>query len=156
MLPEAGELLDECRRRGLRIATAESCTGGLLASLLTELSGSSAVFERGFVTYSNESKIEMLGVKRAVIDAQGAVSELVALEMAEGAIAHSRADLAVSITGIAGPSGGSDEKPVGLVHFGCAQRGAPTLHDCHVFSGSRAEIRGDAVAHAVRMLKSIV
>ncbi len=119
----ARRLLELCRAQGLRIATAESCTGGLVAGALTEITGSSDVLDRGFVTYSNDAKAAMLGVPRELISHHGAVSEEVARAMAEGALAHSGAELAVAITGIAGPNGGSAEKPVGLVHFGCAARG---------------------------------
>ena len=118
LLREAESLLEACRTRGLKLATAESCTGGLIAALLTEIPGSSDVVERGFVTYSNEAKSEELGVPADLIAAHGAVSEPVARAMAEGALAHSHADLAVSVTGVAGPGGGSAAKPVGLVHLG--------------------------------------
>ena len=120
LLAAAREVLDLGRARGLKIATAESCTGGLVATLLTEVAGSSDVFERGFVTYSNAAKLELLGVSEATLAAHGAVSEPTAREMALGALAHSRARIAVSVTGVAGPGGGSAEKPVGLVHLACA------------------------------------
>lgn len=113
---------------GWMLATAESCTGGLIAGTLTEISGSSAVVERGFVTYSNEAKTEMLGVHADLIRSEGAVSMRVAIAMAEGALDRSRADVAVSVTGVAGPGGGSPEKPVGLVHFGFARRGFAAWH----------------------------
>ena len=119
----AAALLDRCRAEGLRIATAESCTGGLIAALLTEIPGSSAVVERGFVVYSNDAKVELLGVPAATLALHGAVSEATARAMAEGALKASRADIAVSVTGVAGPDGGSPEKPVGLVWFGCARKG---------------------------------
>lgn len=112
----------------LTLATAESCTGGLVGGALTAVPGSSAVLERGFITYSNAAKAEILDVPKEVLNAHGAVSEAVARAMAEGALAHSRADVAVAITGIAGPGGGSAEKPVGLVHFACARRDRPTRH----------------------------
>ena len=117
MLRQARELLAAAERSGVRLATAESCTGGLIAGCLTELAGSSAVVDRGYVVYDNRAKCEMLGVGADLLAAHGAVSEPVARAMAEGALAHARADIAVSITGIAGPSGGSETKPVGLVHF---------------------------------------
>jgi nicotinamide-nucleotide amidase len=121
-------LIGAYTERGLKIVTAESCTGGLVAGLLTEVPGSSAVVERGFVTYSNEAKSELLGIPPDVIAAQGAVSEAVARAMAQGALSHSRADVAVAITGIAGPGGATQFKPVGLVHFGLAARGQNIIH----------------------------
>ena len=123
LIASAGALLDLCRAKGFKIATAESCTGGLVAALLTEIAGSSDVVERGLVTYSNEAKRELLGVAAETLAAHGAVSEATAREMAAGALRASRADLAVAITGVAGPGGGSAEKPVGLVHFACAGPG---------------------------------
>lgn len=125
LVPLAQELIDRCKEKGLTVATAESCTGGLIAGLLTEIPGSSAVMERGFVTYSNEAKMEMLGVARSLLEKHGAVSREVAIAMAEGVLRHSPADLALSVTGIAGPDGGSAQKPVGLVHFGFMRRGRP-------------------------------
>ncbi|WP_417767666.1 CinA family protein [Stappia sp.] len=124
----AARVIREFANAGRMLATAESCTGGLIAGVLTEISGSSAVVERGFVTYSNEAKTEMLGVPADLIASDGAVSMRVAIAMAEGALARSRADVAVSVTGVAGPGGGSPEKPVGLVHFGFARRGFATRH----------------------------
>ena len=120
----AAALLDRCRAAGLTIATAKSCTGGLVAGLLTEIPGSSAVFERGFVVYSNEAKEELLGIPAETLARHGAVSEPTARAMAEGALKASRADIAVSVTGVAGPDGGTAEKPVGLVWFALARRGA--------------------------------
>ena len=122
LIHQAKAVLDGCRDGGLKLATAESCTGGLIAAVLTDIAGSSAVFERGFVTYSNAAKAELLGVPMDLIDRHGAVCEQVARAMAEGALARSRADIAVSVTGIAGPRGGTAEKPVGLVHFATARR----------------------------------
>ncbi len=147
-----GELLAACRQRKLKLTTAESCTGGLVAAALTAVAGSSAAFERGFVTYSNEAKTEILGVPKTMIDRHGAVSEPVARAMAEGAIAHSRADLAVAITGVAGPDGGTAEKPVGLVHFATARRGGATLAEMRLFPGDRDSIRIAAVAAALRLI----
>ena len=135
LLTDATELLELCRRAGLRIATAESCTGGLIAGCLTEIAGSSDVVERGFVTYSNEAKQEMLGVPRMLINLNGAVSEKVAVAMAEGALKHSLADISVAVTGVAGPGGGSKEKPVGLVHIACAGRGRETSGHSSYFPG---------------------
>jgi nicotinamide-nucleotide amidase len=124
----AAVLLDKCRSRGFKIATAESCTGGMVAALLTSIAGSSDVFDRGFVTYSNESKKRMLSVSDEVISEFGAVSRECSLAMVHGAIFESAATLAVSITGVAGPGGGSPSKPVGLVHFACARRNGATMH----------------------------
>jgi nicotinamide-nucleotide amidase len=141
------------KNKGLKAATAESCTGGLVAAALTDVPGSSDVFDRGFVTYSNAAKIDLLGVPGAVIDAQGAVSSQTAVAMAEGALAHSLADVAVAVTGVAGPGGGSAEKPVGLVHFACARRGAATVHVERRFGPlTRAEIREAAVGQALDLL----
>jgi nicotinamide-nucleotide amidase len=154
MLEAARELLKDCAARGLKFATAESCTGGLVAGLITEIPGSSATLERGFVTYSNEAKSELLGVPPALIAAHGAVSEPVARAMAEGALAHSRAELAVSVTGIAGPDGGGGAKPVGLVHFAIARRGRPTVHLEQRFGDlGRSEIRMRSVAVALDLLR---
>jgi len=151
----ATTLLQACRARGWMVATAESCTGGLVAALLTEIPGSSDVVERGFVTYSNEAKSEMLGVSAAVIAGQGAVSQPVARAMAEGALAHSRAQVAVSITGIAGPGGGSAAKPVGLVHFGLAVRDRPTEHLERRYGDlGRVQVRARAVEDALALLEA--
>jgi nicotinamide-nucleotide amidase len=145
-------LLAQARYWGLRIATAESCTGGMVAAALTDIPGSSDVFERGFVTYSNAAKVEMLGVRPATLAAHGAVSEQVALEMAEGALAHSAAGLAVSITGIAGP-GGSEFKPEGRVCFALARAGQPTFCQTVEFGAKgRAKVRKAATAHALELL----
>ncbi|CAO4168915.1 CinA family protein [Methylorubrum populi] len=139
-----------------RIVTAESCTGGLVAGLLTAVPGSSAVMERGFVTYSNEAKAEAIGVPMDMILRHGAVSEPVARAMADGALAASRAEVAVAVTGIAGPGGGSADKPVGLVHFGLAVRGGPTRHAERRFGDlGRAEIRRLSVAEALALLESV-
>jgi nicotinamide-nucleotide amidase len=154
ILRQAEGVLAACRAAGLRIATAESCTGGLIAAALTAIAGSSDVVDRGFVTYSNAAKTEMLGVPADLIDAEGAVSEPVARRMAEGALAHSAADVSVSVTGIAGPGGGSAAKPVGLVWFGLARRGTATLTLRQVFPGDRAEVRRAAVAQALALLAS--
>jgi len=148
MLTRAETLLDRFRERGWMLATAESCTGGLIAACLTEISGSSDVVERGFVTYSNEAKSELLGVPAEAIRAHGAVSAEVAQAMAEGALAHSRAQVAVSVTGVAGPGGGSEEKPVGLVHFGLAVSGKPAQCHHEIFEGDRGAIRLAALGGA--------
>ncbi len=149
----AEALLEACRREGLRLATAESCTGGLIAGLLTSISGASDVFERGFVTYTNPAKTENLGVPAALIESEGAVSEAVARAMAEGALKHSAAEIAVAVTGIAGPDGGTKEKPVGLVHVACARDGRDTLHERHVFSGDRDAVRMQSVDAAVALVR---
>ncbi len=133
------------------LATAESCTGGLIAAACTDLAGSSAWFERGFVTYSNAAKTELLGVPAGLIDAHGAVSEPVARAMAEGAVARSHAQVAVAVTGVAGPTGGSPEKPVGTVWLGWHVNGHTSTECCH-FPGDRAAVRQATVAHALRGL----
>ena len=151
----ATQVLAPCDSAGLMIATAESCTGGMVAAALTDIPGSSSVVERGFVTYSNEAKAELLGVPAELIATHGAVSEPVAQAMAEGALAHSRADLAVSITGIAGPGGGSAEKPEGLVHFACARRERPTASARIEFGAlGRDQVRHAAVLQALTMLRA--
>jgi len=133
------------------MATAESCTGGLIAAACTDLAGSSAWFERGFVTYSNAAKTELLGVPAQLIAQHGAVSEPVARAMAEGAVAHSHADVSVAVTGVAGPSGGSPDKPVGTVWLGWHIHGHTTAERCH-FAGDRAAVRQATVQHALRRL----
>jgi nicotinamide-nucleotide amidase len=150
----AKRVLDLCRARGLRVATAESCTGGLVAGALTEIAGSSDVVDRGFVTYSNEAKEELLGVPASVLLEHGAVSGETAVAMAAGALEHSRADLAVSITGIAGPGGGSDEKPVGMVHFAAASRdGRRLARRCLFGEIGRRQVRLRSVAEALELLQ---
>jgi len=156
LLAEARALLDLCRARKLMIATAESCTGGLVAATLTEVPGSSDVLERGFVTYSNAAKSQMLGVPADLIARFGAVSRETAEAMANGALAHSLADLAVSITGIAGPGGGSPGKPVGLVHFAAAGRGGLLVHHESRYGDiGRAQVRGVSVKQALAMLNAL-
>lgn len=149
---EARAVLTECEARGWKLATAESCTGGMVAAALTALAGSSRVVERGFVTYSNESKTEMLGVPAALIAAHGAVSEQVARAMAEGALSHSRAQVALAITGIAGPGGGTTDKPVGLVHLAVAAKDGATIHRREIFAGDRDSVRLQAARTALRMV----
>ncbi len=157
LLSRAEVLLAACRRGGLTLATAESCTGGLVAALLTELAGSSASFDRGFVTYSNAAKQTVLGVPAAMLDRHGAVSEACARAMAEGTLRASTATVAVSITGIAGPGGGTADKPVGLVHFGCASRAGPTGHAVRHFGPlARGEIRLASVAQALDLFDAEV
>jgi nicotinamide-nucleotide amidase len=156
LIAEAEALLDAFRKRRLMLATAESCTGGLVAGLLTEIPGSSDVVERGFVTYSNAAKHELLGVPEAMLAQYGAVSELVARAMAEGALAHSKADVAVAITGVAGPGGGSAEKPVGLVHLASAHRGGDVLHrECRFGDIGRGAVRVKSVEVALALLRQI-
>ncbi len=149
---QAKALLDACRAAGIMLATAESCTGGLVAAALTAVPGSSDVVDCGFVTYSNEAKSAMLGVPADLIAHHGAVSEAVAIAMAQGAIARSRAAIAVSITGIAGPGGGTASKPVGLVHFGCATIGGSTMHRERRYGAlGRDAIRHVAVIEALEL-----
>ena len=148
----AADVLDRLRARGMMAATAESCTGGLIAATLTAIAGSSDVVDRGFVTYSNAAKTEMLGVDPALIQLHGAVSAPVAAAMAEGALERSHAALAVAVTGVAGPGGGTPDKPVGTVWFGLAFRGEAVLTEVEVFPGSRAGIRAATVLHALRLL----
>ena len=148
----AAKVLAACRSKGVMIATAESCTGGMVAAALTDIAGSSDVFERGFVTYSNTAKQDMIGVSAATLDQFGAVSEPVALEMAEGALRHSQASLAVSITGIAGP-GPSEHKPEGRVCFGLAMDGKKTVTQTVEFGAlGRQNVRAAATDHALEML----
>lgn len=151
----ARDIIEQAKRAGLKIATAESCTGGMVSAALTDIAGSSAVFDRGFVTYSNEAKAEMLGIDPALIAIHGAVSEAVARAMAEGALKNSGADLSVAITGIAGPGGGTDAKPVGLVHFASVRKGQATLHIEKRFGDlGRDGIRNAALMTALDMLKA--
>jgi len=145
--------LEACRSGKLMVATAESCTGGLIAAVLTEIAGSSDVVDRGFVTYSNEAKQQALGVPAAMIEAHGAVSEPTARAMAEGALARSIAQVAVSCTGIAGPGGATPGKPVGLVHLACARSGKPTLHLKREYGTiGRSEVRAATVADALHLI----
>lgn len=146
------ELIDLLIEKKLFVATAESCTGGMIAARLTDMAGSSAYVDRGFVTYSNEAKNEMLGVAMGDIQTHGAVSSIVAEAMATGALKHSKADIAVAVTGIAGPGGGSEEKPVGLVWFGLAYRDN-VLSEKQIFKGDRAEVRAHTVEHAFQLLE---
>jgi nicotinamide-nucleotide amidase len=157
LLAKAAELLEACRACGETVATAESCTGGLIAATLTAIPGSSDVFERGFVTYANSAKSEMLGVPFWLIERHGAVSEDVARAMAGGALTHSQASLAVAVTGIAGPDGGTQEKPVGLVYFAAGRRDSPIRSECVPFGDlGRAEIRRLSVERALTLLLSFL
>ncbi|ODS03474.1 damage-inducible protein CinA [Methyloceanibacter marginalis] len=154
---QAAEFLSAARDKGELVAVAESCTAGLLAATLTAVPGCSDVFERGFVTYSNAAKSEMLGVPYWLIEKHGAVSEDVARAMAGGALTHSNASLAVAVTGIAGPDGGTPEKPVGLVHFAAGRPEGPMHHERVVFGDlGRAEVRRRSVERALSMLRSLV
>ena len=150
-----GLLADLLVNNNLLLATAESCTGGMIAAACTDLAGSSAWFERGFVTYSNAAKTESLGVDAALIAQHGAVSEPVARAMAAGALAHSRAQVAVAVTGVAGPGGGSSDKPVGTVWFGFAWPGGVVSEVMH-FAGDRAAVRRAAVQHAFTRLPALL
>ncbi len=148
----AEAVLDACRARELKVATAESCTGGLISACLTDIAGSSSVFERGFVTYSNEAKEEILGVPTEVILVEGAVSDAVVTAMANGALENSLADISVAVTGIAGPTGGGADKPVGLVYLATARRGGTTRPEHQVFPGDRAEVRRATAAKALELM----
>lgn len=157
MTPEitdaAARLLDDLRARGMTVATAESCTGGLIAAALTAIAGSSDVVDRGFVTYSNVAKADMLGVDARLIAQFGAVSEPVAAAMASGALQRAPVDAAVSVTGVAGPGGGSADKPVGTVWFGLVIRGRPGWTERQVFPGDRTEVRHATVMHAFGLFR---
>jgi len=151
---EITELADQLgkalKAKSLSCVTAESCTGGGIAQAITEISGSSAWFDRGFVTYSNLAKVEMLKVNQATLDKEGAVSEEVASQMVKGALDNSNADIAISVTGIAGPAGGSEQKPVGTVYIGCGKKDGKIVCNKHVFSGNRATIRQQTVLTALK------
>jgi nicotinamide-nucleotide amidase len=154
ILAEAADLVRRFKGAGLKLATAESCTGGLVAAAVTDVAGSSSVLDRGFVTYSNDAKIAALGVDAALIAAHGAVSAEVAVAMAEGALTHSLAQVAVSITGIAGPGGATATKPVGLVHLAVARSGHPTVEEaCRFGDIGRRQVRQAAVRQAFAMLR---
>ena len=151
----AGRIVDLYRAMRLKLATAESCTGGLVAGLITEIPGSSDIVDRGFVVYSNEAKVGMLGVSPHTLARVGAVSEETARELAEGALQRSIADVAVAITGIAGPGGGSDAKPVGLVHFACARRGGRVAHVERRFGDiGRSAVRRASIAQALDLIEA--
>lgn len=151
----AERLLEQCRRAGLRVATAESCTGGLLSAVLTAIAGASDVFDRGFATYSNAAKSELLGVSPELIEEHGAVSEEVARAMAEGALAHAGVDIAIAVTGVAGPGGGTPSKPVGLVHLAVARKREKTGHQrLELGNKDRQAIREESVRRALEFLIS--
>ena len=147
----ARALVASCRERHLSLVTAESCSGGLIAACLTEIPGVSQIFRGGFVTYANEAKTAELGVPKELLQKVGAVSEEVARAMAEGALKRLDADLAVSVTGIAGPDGGTPAKPVGLVHIAAARKGKPTLHESYQFPGGRQAVRLSSVEAALKL-----
>ncbi len=157
LVSEAATLLAACRAKGLTLATAESCTGGMIAAILTEVPGASDVFERGFVTYSNAAKMQQLAVPAELIATHGAVSKAVAHAMALGALVHSRAELAVAVTGIAGPGGGTAEKPVGLVHLTGVMREA-TIHHWEVHAGDigRRGVRIAAAREALGLIRALI
>jgi nicotinamide-nucleotide amidase len=153
---DIAQLLDRYRGARLRIVTAESCTGGMVAARLTDIAGASDIVERGFVTYSNEAKIEMLAVPTNLLAQYGAVSAQVARAMAEGALAHARADVAVAITGIAGPGGATPGKPVGLVYLALARRGSETKVERQHFDGDRQGVRMAAADRALELLDGAI
>lgn len=155
LLPLAEKVLDACRAKELMVATAESCTGGLVAALLTSVAGSSHVVDRGFVTYTNQAKTDLVGVPADLFPKVGAVSEEVARAMAEGAVAHSLAQIGVGITGIAGPGGGTADKPVGLVHIAVARKGKTTRHERRVFPGDRQAVRQASAQRALEMILDV-
>ena len=148
----ATQVLDRYTAKGWMLATAESCTGGLIAAALTDIAGSSSVVERGFVTYTNTAKNQMLGVPEEILENPGAVSEKTARAMAQGALLRAPVNVAVSVTGIAGPGGGTDLKPVGLVHFGLAQQDRESHTEHHIFPGDRVAVRVATVRRALQLL----
>lgn len=151
---EAEKLIADLRQRGAKMTTAESCTGGLIAGLLTEIAGASEVVDRGFVTYSNASKMQMLGVSGELLARFGAVSREVAIAMAEGALIRAAVDVSVAVTGVTGPGGGTDAKPVGLVHIAAGRSGAPTLHaECRFGAVGRTEVRLQAIGAALALVQ---
>ncbi len=157
LLRLAETVLAEARAKKLRLALAESCTGGLIAACLTEIPGASDIVERGFVTYSNRAKTEMLGVPAKLIDQYGAVSGEVARAMAEGALHHSSAQLAIAVSGVAGPGGGTQEKPIGLVHIAAARVDNKVLHEAHHFGDiGRVQIRIKSVEAALKLLQKLI
>ena len=152
----SASVLSACREARIKVVTAESCTGGLVAAALTDIAGSSDVVERGFVTYSNAAKSELLDVPAAMIASHGAVSAQVATAMVQGALARAPVDLAISVTGIAGPGGATPGKPVGLVYFGIARKGGTARVERHTFHGDRAAVRLAATERALELLLEAV
>lgn len=155
-LQNSAYFLDCCRSAGLRLSLAESCTGGLIAGLLTEIPGSSAILDCGLVTYSNPAKQSFLGVPAALLQVHGAVSDKVAIAMVEGLLAHTDSDIGLAVTGIAGPGGGSNAKPVGLVHFAVMRRNGLPLTEYRIFPGDRTAIRSAAVDTGLELLTRLV
>ena len=153
IVQSAAETIEACKAAGLMVATVESCTGGLVAGALTSVSGSSDVLDRGFVTYSNEAKNELVGVPMALIEAHGAVSAAVAEAMALGGVDRSNAQIAVAVTGIAGPGGGTATKPVGLVHFGCFRTGGSVALHHEIYQGDRDAVRAASILQALAMIR---
>ena len=153
MLDLANEVSEILREQKMVLATAESCTGGLISGTITEIAGSSDIFDRAFITYSNEAKMEMLGVSAETLAQYGAVSAQTATEMVQGALTHSDATIAIAVTGIAGPGGGSPEKPVGLVYIACGLKNKDVLVTKNNFDGSRTEIRQQTVFEALKQIK---
>ncbi|MSO70746.1 MAG: CinA family protein [Alphaproteobacteria bacterium] len=156
LLTDAKTMLDRCRAAGIKLALAESCTGGLIAACLTEIPGASDVLERGLVVYSNAAKTALLGVPAALLEREGAVSDAVACAMAEGALGNAPVELALAVTGIAGPGGGSEAKPVGLVHFAVARKGGKFIHRAARFTGDRRAIRMASVAAGIELLGTAI
>lgn len=153
IIQSAADTIEACKAAGLMLATVESCTGGLVSGALTSISGSSDVLDRGFVTYSNEAKNELVGVPLQLIEAYGAVSMEVARAMAQGGVEHSNAQIAVAITGVAGPGGGTETKPVGLVHFGCVRQGHDVALYHEVYQGDRDAVRAASILQALAMIR---
>lgn len=155
MFPSIQSVSEKLRACKLKLSTAESCTGGMISAAFTDLSGSSDIFDRGFVTYSNEAKMDMLGVSPATLEKFGAVSEETATEMCRGALANSLADVSIAVTGIAGPSGGTAEKPLGLVYIGIANKDGTSIFK-HIFTGDRHSVRQQTVEAALTHLIDII
>lgn len=155
ILELAGSVLEKCRNAGLKLSTAESCTGGLIIGSLTAVAGSSDVVDRGFITYTNEAKHQMLGVPEDLFLSVGAVSKEVACAMAEGAVRNSDSDVCVSVTGVAGPGGGTDTKPVGLVHMAVATKTGNIQHQRHVFPGDRTDVRTATIIYALSLINNM-
>ena len=156
ILNQTEKLINACYEKNLKIVTVESCTGGLISAVLTAIPGSSKVFDRGFLTYSNEAKVELVGVPSNIIINHGAVSEETAIAMAEGGLTRSNANISLSVTGIAGPEGGNEDKPVGLVYFASALRGGKTYSTSSVFNGTRANIRMKSVKKGLQIIDRAV